>query len=230
MTFREKCSAFYYTMLGDKTAQKNSFNYSRELIIATGMLILGFIGFYGYRTYRTYQEQAAQKVLSECIHEYEKAIIDSSLLPNAELVFKVGYETHKSSKLAPYFLAYRADIVHKQDKKEEAFTLMNELLSIMPQSAILYTSYAIKRALMRMELADETQRKTGLEELQTIANNTNNDQRDEALYYIGLYHWSKDELAQAKLAWTDLIQLKKGDRAEQSPWAVVVQEKLAQIV
>lgn len=230
MTFREKTSALYYAIFGDKTAQISSFKYAREATLLIGLAMLGTAGFYGYRIYRGYQEKAAQKVFGECIHEYEKALMDATLWPNVDQVFKVGYEQHRSSALAPYFLGFRADIMLKQNKKPEALEMMNEMLAAMPAKSSLRGSYAIKRALMRMDMDDQAQAEIGLNELQDLAKATGNPERDQALYYVGLYHWSKNDLAQAKIAWKELVALQDADKDHSSPWAVLVQEKLEQIV
>ncbi len=230
-TIRQSFNTAYQAVAGDVLGNPmNSYKYSRHAmaLVLVGALCAG--GFYGYRWYAQHREQAAHKIFAECVHEYERAQKNPAVLPNAEQVFKAAYEKHSSSRLAPYFLVYRADILIQQKKLNEAVQVMSDALRIMPTSSPVYNLYMTKRALMRIDLGGQ-EKETGLQELTNLAHDAKNNNRDMALYYLGLYHWSNNELFQARKVWQELVAMpKQDDQQGKSAWADIVADKLNQIV
>jgi hypothetical protein len=96
----------------------------------------------------------------------------------------------------------------------------------MKSSSPLYTLYATKRALIAIDLGKEE----GLEQLKTLGYDENNKQRDVALYYLGLYYWSNNDIDGARQVWETLVSLKKADPKATSEWMNMADKKLEQIV
>lgn len=230
-TIRQAMNSMYDAVSGDKAAGAMSgFRYGRQVV----MLILAgaacYAGLYGYRWYAERREQQAFKIFTECLHEYDKAQKNPAILPNAELVFKAAYEKHSSSRLAPYFLIYRSDLLIKQNKLADAVQVMGDALRVMPASAPVYNLYMTKRALMRIDLGG-TEKEAGLNELASLAHDAKNNNRDMALYYLGLYHWSNNDLKQAQQMWQELVAMPKQEQQQgRSAWASIVEDKLKLIV
>lgn len=188
-------------------------------LIATG-------GFWGYKKYVMHREQAAQKVFADCMHEYTMVLAGNGTWENVEELSRVGYEDHKNSNLAPYFLALQADALLAQNKQEEAAKIFDTLLTSLPKKSPLYSLYATKRALINIDRGESAGAATmGLEQLKALADDTKNLQRDVALYYLGLYYWSENSIQEAQKAWQELIDMQQ-DQKVPSPWAARAREKM----
>ncbi len=76
--------------------------------------------------------------------------------------------------------------------------------------------------------ADESDiQKQGLDDLQRIANDTVRADRDMALYYLGLYYWSQEDVDKARTVWSELLPLVTAEPA--SPWAQLAAQKIEQL-
>lgn len=222
MTGRQKFSLWFSQSLSDIA-------YSREL---RGMVVIALLivsaGF-GYRWYAHTQEQRAYKVFTDCMREYEKALGNTATWSDVEQALTVGYEKHTRSSLAPYFLAYKADVLLKQSKHDQAIATLDAMVLQLPASSPVYDSYMTKRALVKMDSADEQIQKVGLEELTKLANDTTNTQRDMALYYLGLHYWSAQDVKQAQGIWQNLVALQSEQQESRSPWAALVKDKVSSL-
>ncbi len=197
--------------------------YIRWIALAClGLVVLGGV-YFGYSWYVTKREQAAQKIFSECMHEYMEAYSGQTAWVNVQELSKLGYEQHASSSMAPYFLALQADALVQENKKQEAVAVLDTMLAHMSSTSPVYGVYQLKRALLMLDTDDAL----GLEQLKKLAQNSSNKNRDAALYYLGLYHWSKDSFDQARESWQELVDLMHNQEAN-SPWAVLAQKKLQQ--
>lgn len=230
MTLREKINVLYTMVAGETDPMDKGFQYTRPLsiILAAGMLIGG--SFYGYRWNNERKEKNAQKMFADCMHDYAKAQKDSKWWSHAEQLFKLGYEENSSTNLAPYFLVYQADALVHQGKQEEAVRVMDEAMKKMPRSSSVYTLYETKHALMHLDMPAEKDKQAGLTKLIALSKDDQNIFRDQALYYVGLYHWSKNDLMQAKQIWQELAAMQSSARADRSPWAAMAEQKIQQIV
>jgi hypothetical protein len=222
MTLRQKLSLWFSTEYG----QFSIASYRRELSFIAGIaLLIGFLGF-GYRWHSKRQEQHAYRVLADCMREYEKAVANSATWSDVEHALNLGYARYARTQVAPYFLAYKADVLLKQQKHDEAVAIFDALAEELPTTSPLYAPYMIKRALVKMDSMDAQIQKNGLEELTKLANDTNNQHRDRALYYLGLHYWSLQDIKQAQGIWQNLIALDSAQSESQSPWAALVREKI----
>jgi hypothetical protein len=194
------------------------------VILIVAILIVGT--YYAYRWYTIRREQAAQKIFSECVDDYNLAFTGQEHWANVEQLCKVGYEQHRSSSMAPYFLVVQAEALLEQGKKTEASQLYGQVVKEIPKKSPLYGLYATKHALLLIDMVDESLAQEGVTLLTELAHDTSNLTRDESLYYLGLYHWSKNSYELAKKAWQELVALRTTKESEQSPWAVLAQTKL----
>lgn len=216
----------WYTVCADKVKGEAQ----TKIIAACIAVLVSGAGFVGYRWYSVSKAQEVQKVLGECLDEYHRAQAQAALWENVSLNFSLGYDHYNASAMAPYFLAGKADAMIMQGKKKEALDVMNALIARVTPAAPLYELYSIKRALMRID--SEDQKDLGLAELKQLASNEKNLHRDRALYYLGFYAWSHDDLVEAKKQWTTLVDLSNNrpEGTPQSPWVALVTERLEQIV
>ncbi|HZW61580.1 MAG TPA: tetratricopeptide repeat protein [Candidatus Babeliales bacterium] len=219
MTERNKFMDIYDYLL----EQKEKIDVNRWLIVVLGAAVILSVGYYGYNWYKGNREQAAQKILAECMQEFASAQVGDEPWSSVEQLCKLGYQENSDTNCAPYFLLLQADAFAAQDKKDEALTALNSVLNSLSSSSELYPLFATKRALLMLDI--ETQKDAGIEQLKQLANDTSNKQRDMAAYYLGLYYWHNHEQEQAHKVWQELIAMKQSEQS-QSPWIALAQEKL----
>jgi len=172
-----------------------------------------------------YRNQEAQKILSVCLEEYVRAINGSEeLWPTVEMNCQLGYEQNSSSDLAPYFLAIKVEALLHQGKKEAVQPLLDTMMNGFSASSPLYHLYQTQKALIELDSDDANNVKKGLETIKSLAENKQNNNRDLALYYLGLYHWAHDQITEAQEPWQELVQ-----QFPTSPWAKPVSIKLLQV-
>jgi len=197
----------------------------KPFAIVAGLVVCATAGFYGYRWHAAQGEQAAQVVFADCMNQLAQAQEGTEPWSSVEQFFKMGYEQHSGSKLAPYFLAYQAEALIKQNKLAEAVVVMEKALDTMPKSSPVYGMYATKQALMNIDSNDAALAQKGLEQLQVLAQDTKNLGQDVALYNLGLYYWSKNDLKKAQEVWAGFAALQKEGK-DTSPWAALAEQKL----
>jgi len=100
----------------------------------------------------------------------------------------------------------------------------------------MHSLYALKVALMKMDMPNEDIQKEGFAELEEIACLKGEHKKQKAgkfpaLYYIGLYHWENDNFDKAKKVWDKLIAKAATPPSEDetSPYVMLAKEKLKQI-
>lgn len=190
------------------------------------LMIIGL--WFSYDRYEIYRGKNAQKDLASCMEQYEKAVAagtDNILWPTVELSCKSGYEKYRGTAIAPYFLGYQAEALIKQHKIDEAIVVMHSMLNKLSKESPLYYIYATKHALLQMDSTDSVIRASGFEGLAKLAADVKNAQRDEALYYVGLYNWYNNDFAQAKDAWRQLVELPADTQDQASPWTALAIER-----
>lgn len=200
----------------------------RGVFIATALTLVFGSAIWGYRLYSINRERNAQKTLSECIEQYQRAAAGGkgTMWSTVEMACKLGHDQHAGSTLAPYFLAYHVDALLAQNKKDEALTIMQDMMRSLSTSSPLYYLYATKQSLMQMDAADAAVQQAGLQRLEQLAADANNIQKDMALYYLGAYHWYNDNRDAAKDAWQKIVTLPSDSEEHASPWATFVKERL----
>lgn len=200
--------------------------YGRILLIISTLMSFVIFGFFGYRWYHQRLAQQAHKDLAEHIESYNKALsLNNPNWDTLEQAFSVGAQRYKRSALAPYFLAYQAQVLVEQQKVGQAVELLNKVIVQMSEKAPLYNYYALKRALLKLDTQNETVKKEGESELAKLAQSKDIAVRDMALYYRGIDALTNNNKQLAQDSWNELI-----NKAQpQSYWYTFAQEKLNQL-
>ena len=210
-----------------KESETNSKYLNQVLtVIIGGLVVWGAFKGYGYLVYR--KESAAQKVLTECIAELNKAKGGIGSWYDVEVAFDMGYKQNSGSQLAPSFLVFKAEAMYQQGKVKEAIETLSKSLEAMGPKSDLFGVYSVKRALMKLDAQDEALSKEGLTELQAACQEDSSGQ-GVALYYTGLYYWDNNEFAKAKDAWEKLVALRDIEDVKVSQYVEQAKERLEQI-
>ncbi|MBN2267327.1 MAG: hypothetical protein JW725_03225 [Candidatus Babeliaceae bacterium] len=192
-----------------------------------GLLIVAFVGVdvVVYRWYSNRYNARAQQELAHCMEIVERALKEKqpALLEQARLETGVGYERYSRSSLAPYFLALDADLALAQGDRTKACALMERAVGALSDDAAMYGFYAVKKALMKIDSADQKTREAGMQELQTLAHDPRNQQREMAAYYLGLIAFDGGDRRGAEEVWKEF----SGPVARNSVWARLAQSKLS---
>jgi len=216
----------------DTKESVQSYKYSRPLSIALMLALFVMAGFWGYRWWHRSREAAAQKALGECLYAYQEALQGKDELAwgNVAMLFNVGYEQHSSSALAPYFMMFYADSLLRKSDRAEAIAKMEEAINAAPADSPFINLFKTKLALVKVDDDISAISQEGLQLLKTLADDVDNTSRDMALYYLGLYYWTQDNLNEAKMIWQQLVDAFKHEKIGASPWASLAHTKLEQIV
>lgn len=196
----------------------------RYVIGMVAALALCITGYFGYRWYSISRDEAAQKEFSTLITRYAQSKTSEQ---QDSLLVELGlaHDQYARSSMAPYFSAYEVDILLEQGKKMEALTALDSMINSLSSSNPLIYLYQTKRALLKFDLDDEAIAQEGLQELEQLAQNKKNKQRDLAQYYLGLYYFVNDQNQEAKKVWGDLVEESFSSESP-SPWANQAKQKL----
>lgn len=201
--------------------------YKKELGIAVAVVCLAAGAWYVYHRYTLAQEYKAQTILAECLAEYTKALHNHpENWPQVEQTLQQGYERSRSSSLAPFFLAFKAEALEHQNKFAEALNVMDAMINQLPASAPLKPLYVLKYTLMKIDGADQAVSTAGIGELESIANDASNPVHDNALYYLGMYYLNQKDLENAKKTFQRLVDEFKDTTKTVSVWSQLAQIKL----
>lgn len=204
--------------------------YAKEAGIIILLAVAGVGGFWGYRMVVARQEQAAQRVFAAALEEYERVErLENPNWSEVAEIFKLGYEEHRGSSWAPYFLAKQADALLEDGKKTEAMQVMDQVINVLSSSAAMMNAYKTKRALIMLDMTDAQMQADGLQALQELAQDSSNGNRDLAGFFLGQYYLSHNETGKARAAWQQLVAQASQEQAPQSPWADRAQEMLTLI-
>jgi len=213
-----------------------SYRYGREIAVLFMVVLLGMAGFWGYRRWHSQREATAQKAFGECIYAYQLAMQGKGDFTSDELswgevamMFNFGYEQHSSSSLAPYFLVFYADALLRKGDRGGALSKLDEAIKALPADSPFLNLYKTKQALLKLDDDIQEIKEEGLQELEVLADNVDNKNRDMALYYFGLYYWSDNKTKEAQAIWQQLVGAFKHEKVGASPWASLASTKLEQI-
>lgn len=218
--------ALWLLMKQSVTRNKKNQESMRSIVIVLIVVGVGLSGFYGYRWYVAGREARAQKSFGEAMQLFEQALHHPKQWADVAGAMKIGYDQNSGSKLAPFFLFFRASAFVQQGKVAEAMSVMEEALKVTPSSSPLRSVYSVKLVLMKMDSDDQAVRSAGLQELTKLS--TQEDLgADVAGYYLGLHYWNKGDIQKAREVWKRLAHMPEGEG--RSPYALLVDEKLKQI-
>jgi predicted negative regulator of RcsB-dependent stress response len=194
-------------------------------IIFLFALVLAAFSF-AYKMWSAKKERAAQYDFSALMTEYETMLQDQN--PEWDTLlkkFEKNYEKHSGSSLLPYYLSYKVKILLNQDKKEEALTELNKIITDIPGSPLL-SLYQMEYALIQLDSNDNAVKTVGLDALRNLATDMNNKNRDSAQFYLGRYYWAMNDIDAARNVWQQLVDEQHDEKLAPSPWVSFVQDKL----
>ncbi len=231
MTLHEVRNSFSHLLRAvyGKYMHTTLFKYGRQILMVFGSIVLVAASFFGYRWYRVSREESAQKQFAQYVQEYKQMQkSETKDWDRIEMLFKLGAQQQSNTDLGPYFLAFQSQILVEKDQKGEALKIMDTMLEKVSSSSPLFTLFKTKRALMRLDMADEAVQNNGLQELTQLARDEKNAYKDMALFYLGRYYWSTSNISEAKKVWQELVDQYKHELLTPSPWAQQVQGMLQQ--
>ncbi len=208
-------------------------SYGKSLGIALLVIIISLCSYGGYRWYVVSLEHKAQETLAEHMQEYQRAVKAgaSDEIFRMEMLFASDYMRHKKSSIAPLFLLFQADAQIQQGKDTEALDALQNTIKALPAKSPMMPLIKTKQALVQLDNHDEAIQQRGQQELIQLARDEKNQFSDMALFYLGRYYWSHDNLGEAKKAWQELIDMPRYSQpyASPSPWVDDAREALQQI-
>lgn len=180
-----------------------------------------------YNMWSDSRNASAQRVLGNLIESHERAVANKNVdLDNVIKQFQEGYEQNSSSNVAAYFLGYQVDLLIQQNKKDEARIVLDNTITQLCSSPLV-PLYKMKRALIKLDNADETTKKEGKAELEALAYDKTNQFKDSALFYLGQYYWFINDIDSARKVWQTLIDEQPKATLFVSPWVDLAKKYLA---
>ncbi len=193
------------------------------LLVTVGMVTM-------YRYYMSKRLAKAQVSFAEIMHEYQSALHGNDKeWTDVRLKSASSYDADQKGTMAPYLLMLEADALVHDGKLELACDRIDNALTAIPKNSPIYPIYKTKRALIKLDIGNAASKQQGLDELSVLAYDVDNKNRDYAQYFLGLYHWSHQDIASAIRVWRELLTAQKQERLSDSPWARLAREKLAQV-
>lgn len=185
-----------------------SFKYKRQIAWGLGIAFGLGIVVLGYQWYQTSYNHKAQEVFADAMELFERAQMEStqSLWDEADRAFAQGYSLYARSSLAPYFIAFRAQIALRKNELQMARELMGNALKQMSKGMPFYEMYAIQYARMGIDSGMPEVEKESLNELKKLAQDSKNSEQGMAIYYTGLRFFESGDREQALASWTPLLE------------------------
>ena len=225
-------------LLSDWWQEVTKRKYFNSIVASLLALLIVVGGWKGREWYVAQREAKAQLIFADALDEYQLALYHSLVKPGEKgkiedhiqdtmIALNTIIEKYGSATLSAYAKVLKADTHLLQNETVEAIALMQEAVNQMGSSSPFYYLLKTKIALM---MIDANQSDKGIFLLQELLNDKNNNQSDDTAYFLGSYYWSQGEYKDAARVWWRFAkgnQLKNGQKP--SPWAPLVQEKLAQM-
>ena len=171
------------------------------VVILVGVGLVAGLTWWGYSSYRGTVNEKAQLALAVRLDQFEKVVAAKDATAEQWQAIAQGlsadFSEHKSSDLAPFFLTFEAEALHRAGKAADAIALLNKALDQMGAGNPLYYLYKIKAVL----LAQDTK------QLQELAADVRNPHRGYALYEVWYQAWVAGDREAADAALTKLMAL-----------------------
>lgn len=201
-------------------------------IAGVGVLLSGC--FLVYRWHSGHREEAAQRRFSDCVKEYTNTATVQSGHQNWNMIvglFELGAQEYAGTSLEPFYRAYQAQALLKDNKLSEAVVAMDQAVAKMSPENELYSMYALKNVLMHIDadISNDSREKNEAQ-LVALAEDKNNKQRDEALFYLGRYYLSQGNSKRSQEVLQELMSISATDKHAASPWAKEAEQLLKQVV
>lgn len=219
---------WYKHSVAPEVKSLTAYPYVKEFVAVSAIVVVAAVIFWGYRSYNARQEGSAQIDFAHALESYQAALGGGAISwAQLEILLHTGYEQHKRSTFAPYFLVYESEAQLKQNKSSEAAATLEKVVSLLPQTSPLSTLYKTKLALIEMDLPEAARQQSALEKLRVLAYDKENKFNDYALYYLGLFTESKGNQEEAQKIWKELVESQRNEqRLAQSPWVMLAKDKL----
>lgn len=176
--------------------------------ILVGSLLLVLIGWWGYGKYAEARDRRAQLAFVEQLERFEAVRnnpdADSIAWEAIEQGFARGYAEHSGSSLAPFFLAFQADVLLRKGHADEARATMDRAVASMPKNSDITSLYAIKKAVMELDSDNKEVSEKGKRNLLDLAQDSYNNSQGLAWYHLLQYAIIHNDQAIYKLAYNKL--------------------------
>lgn len=208
--------------VGASLRRNKSLQMIIAIIIASGFIVAGWAG-YSFYTFK--KTQKAHQVFVDCFAEFEKnmsAPKGQARWDDVVRAFDIAYQRYGSSVFGPSFLAYKASALIYQDKLEDAIPVMQKAVDALKHRSLLYPSYALKLALMKIDSSKQAVQQEGQTLLKGLADDDKNPQQDAALYYAGVQAMVRNDRVAAKDYFAKAVRV----APEHSAFKTIAQAKL----
>ena len=225
--------------------EESSSGYFTQVVLVA-VLALGVAGsYYGYQMYIQQRESKAYEAFVEVTHAYKQAEEKAfrAVMPNqnslddlgvvwkdVEVIIDAAYKANSNSYLAPFFLAYKVNVMLEQGKSvDEAYEYMKQAFAKSSTRSEFHDILKLKMAKMACDCSDEAVRAQGLKDLQALAENKKSIAQSEALYTLGVYYMMQNDVEHAKNYFSKIVENKNQDLFDSSLWVNEAKEKLASL-
>lgn len=192
--------------------------YTKELLIA-GLVVAGIgYGAYYYHQSRTAKVQAGSSSLLETFEELERAYSTTGDWKEVEIAAKTGFQAHKGSLLASYFLVVQAQALAQQGNASEAVALLDTAIAQLSADFSLRYLFQTTQAQIKLDSQEQALKEHAVEQLTTLSQDSNNIFRDKALYYLMEHYKAQGNAEKADALAVQLQKFVSSDK-EPSPWA-----------
>ncbi len=199
---------------------------SKQIAMALAFIVLLVGLFFAHKLWVINRERSAQYDFAALMTEFENVSREKDPQWSALLEkFETQYQKHANSSLLPYYLGYKVQILLAEDKKDEALSTLDKMITHLSGSPII-AMYEMERALIQLDVDDVKLHEVGLDALKTLANDKSNMYRDSAQYYLGRYYWAHNQIADAREVWQQLVDEQRDEKMSPSPWVDQVQKQL----
>lgn len=200
------------------------FRYGRAIALAILVAAGLAVAVFGYRWWSQHTTAQAHASLAQAVELFERADQENTQAAwgEADRAFSQGYTQHAGSSLAGYFLAFQAEVALRQGNAETARELLSKAIQAMSATGPFYGAYKIKLALLQIDAGNPDLVAAGTQTLQQLANDPRNNDRDMAVYYLGLRSFQGGDRAAAEKIWQPLVEM----QGAESLWAQAAQAKL----
>ena len=199
---------------------------TKNIIYVVCLVGISVTLFFGHKFWVKQKNKLAQRDFGMLMYEYHKVAREKN--PEWSVLLeklKNGYEQHKNSLFAPYYVSYQVNILLQQNKHDDALVLLNNLTSEFDKSP-LKSLYSMEKSLVTLDSNNDQEHRKAIDDLIVLANDAQNDFRDIAMFYLGRYYWVHDQIDLARDIWQRLVDEQRDEKIAPSPWADQVKDYL----
>jgi predicted negative regulator of RcsB-dependent stress response len=167
--------------------------------------------FFGYKYYINKLEEQAHQEYTHLIKFVDEKVSNTEKIEKKEEKWKAvidkaeeAYIKNSNSALSSMFLAVKSNAFLQVGNIDEAIKHLNVIINKI-KNAQLKQFYELKRALLQLDSQKETTQKEGLSVLTSYAQSHNQVTQALAFYYLGFYHWTKQNFKETRNYWQQFI-------------------------